>query len=260
MNILILTLNPIETKNKKDLNELNRLKPLINHHPILFVKIPEVDKFAEKTIVSTPCSSTTPSPSPSTTSVESTSSGSGSTSSSQSQTKKANALLKYLHQMSSQQQMDSSMLNGIGSSFEIFKQLCELGYLSVLPATGTGSGIGVGGSGGVGSSNDDVSVDWFLQAVDHRRSTSECLLTREDSCSSVWTGGTGSSPVVRFWSIQSEFCERWHLFMPIFCTYLKRYLKSFSVRGTTILFKFHEYCLSKFINFAFEMVRILTIS
>lgn len=53
---------------------------------------------------------------------------------------------------------------------------------------------------------------------------------------------------------RNEYLENWNLFIPFLGLYLKRYLKTFSVRGTTMLCKFHEYCLSKFINFAFEMV------
>lgn len=57
--------------------------------------------------------------------------------------------------------------------------------------------------------------------------------------------------------IRSEFCDNWPFFIPLFCSYLKKYFKLFSVQGATILFKFHEYCLSKFIKFAFEMVFVI---
>ena len=61
-------------------------------------------------------------------------------------------------------------------------------------------------------------------------------------------------------SFESEFCEKWHLFLPSLVNFLKRYLELFLVRGTKILFNFHEQCLKQFINFAFEVARDMMVT
>jgi hypothetical protein len=228
--------------------ELNELKPLIDSSPILFVKIPEIDKYLLKTSKASSKSplSTSPISQP-----HSPSSGSGSSSNNssslstmqpasppnliienttpQQQTQIKN-FLKYLL-LSSHSQQQQQIVNN-SNTFTIFAQLCELRLLNIMPNSN-------------GSSIEDLSYFYDFSSYTQN----------------IASAGVGSKPNV--WStvpliIESELCEKWHMFMPALVAFSKRYLKSFSVRGTTILFKFHEYCLSKFINFAFEMVSFLT--
>lgn len=70
---------------------------------------------------------------------------------------------------------------------------------------------------------------------------------------------TGPWSLLAF-SFESEFCEKWHLFLPNFVNFIKRYLEMFLVRGTKILFNFHEQCLKQFINFAFEVARDMMVT
>ncbi len=53
----------------------------------------------------------------------------------------------------------------------------------------------------------------------------------------------------------SEFCVNWSDFLLCFLDYIASHLKNLSVRGTEILFQFHEICLAKLINYTYEMVR-----
>lgn len=238
------------------------MKPIIKNNPILFVKIPEVDKYIERTQQQQATSNSPPNSS----SIQVTSPSSTQSNEAQS-TKRANTFVKYLSQQSQQQHIDTSGLSS-SNAFEIFKQLCELNYLNVL-TTGGNSSSNQTTSNGVTSSSSFAMSDYFFGSgesaasynylvSDHQQQHS--ALTRDESTTSMTSINGANSNVsstaasIRSWSIPSEFCEKWHLFMPQFCMFLKRYLKSYSVRGTTILFKFHEFCLSKFINFAFEMV------
>jgi hypothetical protein len=104
-------------------------------------------------------------------------------------------------------------------TLDIFGQLCDLNYLNIVP-----------------SRNNDT----FELIEDLSFSFTDTFSIMSNvSC-----------------DLEAELCERWHLFLQNFSNYLKRFLKSLLVRGTTILFKFHEFCLSKFINFAYDMVII----
>ena len=53
----------------------------------------------------------------------------------------------------------------------------------------------------------------------------------------------------------SEFCEKWEDFIICLLDYMSNHLKDLSVKGTTVLYKFHDVCLGKLINFTYEMVR-----
>jgi hypothetical protein len=219
--------------------ELNELQPLIDSSPILFVKIPEIDKYLHKT---SKASSKSPlSTSPVSQPHSPTSSGSASSPSPLQQASPPNLIienttpqqqaqiknfLKYLL-LSSHSQQQQQLVNN-ANTFTIFAQLCELKLLNIMPSSN-------------GSSIEDLAYFYDFSSYTQN----------------IASAGVGSKPNV--WStvplvIESELCEKWHMFMPALVAFSKRYLKSFSVRGTTILFKFHEYCLSKFINFAFEMV------
>lgn len=244
----------IENKlSEQDIKELNEIRTLIDKNPVLFVKIPEIDRFLSKTAAvagnKSPLSS-----SPITTTSNSSPLSANlnfspqvaelaqqqqhtAASSSQNQAAQVKSFLKYLLHSSvsnSQQQQQIPASHQSSNTFTIFAQLCELNLLNIMPS-----------SGNAACSIEDLSYfydfSWYAQQQN----------MSETSRPPVWS----QVPLV----IESELCEKWHMFMPALVSFSKRYLKSFSVRGTTILFKFHEYCLSKFINFAFEMARDLAI-
>lgn len=200
-----------------DLKELTELKETLDNNPILFVKIPEIDKYLETSSFSSSVSSSVQISSSTSYSSSSSPISTSQNDSAQSQLKQASSFLKYLH---------NSSQNQFNNSLAIFGQLCDLKYLNVIP------------------SGSSATLDYDYFDITAYRLNS--------SMPQAWS----LVPLV----VESEFCEKWHVFMPTMVAYLKRFLKSFSVRGTTILFKFHEYCLSKFINFAFEMARDMMIT
>jgi hypothetical protein len=237
---------------KKDVKELKKLQSMIDSSPVLFVKIPEIDKYLHKTSKSSSKSplSTSPASQPNSPPSSSNSSATANTSGSspasvamqpssppnliienttpQQQTQVKHFLKYLLLSSHSQQQLSSSSANH-ANTFTIFVQLCEHKLLNIMPSSN-------------GTSIEDLAYFYDFSSYTQNIASAGMAGSRPN----VWS----TVPLV----IESELCEKWHVFMPTLVAFTKRYLKSFSVRGTTILFKFHEYCLSKFINFAFEMV------
>jgi hypothetical protein len=234
----------------KDEKELDELRSTIDNNPILFVKIPEIDKYLNK-VNKSPTSqqsqqNLSASPNPQSEvymtppSSESPRDNSPTNSPIQQQTAVKN-FLKYLflssHNNQQQQQQQIASSNS-SNTFAIFAQLCEMRFLNIMPTANS-------------CSKEDLSYYYDFTSYSQNVQVGGLIGQTTNNRPPVYS----TVPLL----IESELCEKWHLFMPTLVAFIKRYLKSFSVRGTTILFKFHEYCLSKFINFAFEMARDLAI-
>ena len=243
---------------------------MISNHPVLFLKIPEIDKYVQQSspssssssnLMSSSYSSTSnktqsksidintnfssslnlnnekqsSSPTTANTGTSSPTSTSTTNLSPQQKLKKANNFLKYLITSS---QLQSSTKNS--NTFTIFSQLCDLKYLSIIPDSNN-------------LTLDELNSYEFANLTNNNSSSDNnnpyySMLYQPQPWSNI------------SYIVEGELCEKWHLFLPQFVSFLKKYLKSFSIRGTSVLSKFHEYCLSKFINFAYEMARDMMIT
>jgi hypothetical protein len=102
------------------------------------------------------------------------------------------------------------------NTFNLFNQLGQLNYLNISPPSSSPSD----------DFQPDISIPINYNIIN----------------ADMWSN-----------SFYNELCE-WHMLIGCLTLNLKRYLRSKLISATTILSDFHEFCLSKFINFAFEMV------
>lgn len=207
---------------------MSNIKEYVKDYPILFVKIPSIEKYLENnnplTASSTSSTSSASASAPNPSIFQLSSSPDAESARVPGELSPIKTGLNFLKYLLNESELQHKLLNN-SNTFSIFSQLCELKCLSVLQSSNV--------------KNSDYDYYEYL-------AKSSYVMNDAMSAQKDWTR-------VKL-PIDSEFCEKWHLFMPTLCSFLKRYLKSFSVIGTIILFKFHEFCLSQFINFAFKLV------
>lgn len=121
------------------------------------------------------------------------------------------------------------------SAFKIFCQLHNLNFLNIKPASECSKSRRSEASMTILTSEHS----FLEESIDYCYSASEL-----DACEKA----------------ASEFCVKWEDLIICLLDYLVNHLKVLAIRGTTILFKFHESCLGKLINFTYEMVRHTVIS
>ena len=113
-------------------------------------------------------------------------------------------------------------LKSSDNAFKIFCQLHELKFLNIMPMDRT---LNILTAGGADASNLEDSIDYCY-----------------------------SFGLNQFEKADSDFCDKWDDFYVCFLNYIRSYFKSLVIKATTILYRFHEICLGKLINFTYEMV------